>query len=120
MSDLIDKKDGYTSGHTWCVSGYVAILLRELSHRGFPLIEQDIERAAESSLLHDMGKIAIPDNILQKNGKLTDDEFTVMNNQSSAGADSLQKSMQFAKDNEFLNNAFLMAKYHHEKWNGSG
>jgi response regulator RpfG family c-di-GMP phosphodiesterase len=120
MSDLIEKKDGYTGGHTRRVSGYVSIMLGELARRGFPLTEPEIKRAAESSLLHDMGKIAIPDSILLKNGKLTDDEFDVMKSHSSAGADSLQKSMHFAKDNKFLENAFAMAKHHHEKWDGTG
>jgi len=67
-----------------------------------------------------MGKIAIPDSILLKNGKLDDDEFGVMKSHSAKGADSLERSMQFAKDNDFLKNAFIMAKHHHEKWNGSG
>jgi response regulator RpfG family c-di-GMP phosphodiesterase len=67
-----------------------------------------------------MWKIAIPDDILLKNGRLTDVEFDVMKGHSMAGADSLHKSMQFAKDNDFLQNAFIMAKHHHEKWNGSG
>jgi len=120
MSDLIEKKDGYTSEHTRRVSEYVVILLRELVRRGYQLTESEIQRIAESSLLHDMGKIAIPDSILLKNGKLTDDEFDVMKSHSTTGADSLQKSMQFAKDNDFLKNAFIMAKHHHEKWNGSG
>jgi response regulator RpfG family c-di-GMP phosphodiesterase len=120
MSDLIEKKDGYTGVHTKRVSEYVAILLRELARRGHQFTESEIQRMAESSLLHDMGKIAIPDSILLKNGKLTDDEFDVMKSHSAKGADSLQKSMQFAKDNDFLNNAFIMAKHHHEKWNGGG
>jgi len=120
MSNLIEKKDGYTGEHTRRVSEYVAILLRELVRRGYKLTESEIQRIAESSLLHDMGKIAIPDSILLKNGKLTDDEFDVMKSHSTTGADSLQKSMQFAKDNDFLKNAFIMAKHHHEKWNGSG
>jgi len=120
MSDLIEKKDGYTGVHTRRVSEYVAILLRELVRRGHRLTESDIQRIAESSLLHDMGKIAIPDSILLKNGKLDNDEFGVMKSHSAKGADSLQKSMQFAKDNDFLQNAFIMAKHHHEKWNGGG
>jgi len=120
MSDLIEKKDGYTGVHTRRVSEYVAILLRELARRGHQFTESDIQRIAESSLLHDMGKIAIPDSILLKNGKLDDDEFGVMKSHSAKGADSLEKSMQFAKDNDFLKNAFVMAKHHHEKWNGSG
>jgi HD-GYP domain-containing protein (c-di-GMP phosphodiesterase class II) len=120
MSDLIEKKDGYTGVHTRRVSEYVSILLRELARRGYQFTESDIQRIAESSLLHDMGKIAIPDSILLKNGKLNDDEFDVMKSHSTTGADSLQKSMQFAKDNDFLKNAFVMAKHHHEKWNGSG
>jgi len=120
MSDLIEKKDGYTGVHTRRVSEYVAILLRELARRGHTITESEIQRIAESSLLHDMGKIAIPDSILLKNGKLTDDEFEVMKNHSAKGADSLEKSMQFAKDNDFLKNAFVMAKHHHEKWNGRG
>jgi len=120
MSDLIEKKDGYTGEHTRRVSEYVAILLREMVRRGYKLTESEIQKIAESSLLHDMGKIAIPDNILLKNGKLTDDEFEAMKNHSTTGADSLQKSMQFAKDNDFLKSAFIMAKHHHERWNGSG
>jgi response regulator RpfG family c-di-GMP phosphodiesterase len=120
MSDLIEKKDGYTGAHTRRVSEYVAILLRELVRRGLKLTESEIKSIAESSLLHDMGKIAIPDSILLKNGRLTEDEFEVMKNHSAAGADSLHKSMQFAKDNDFLKNAFIMAKHHHEKWNGKG
>jgi putative two-component system response regulator len=101
-------------------------LLRELARRGYQFTESEvpteseIQRIAESSLLHDMGKIAIPDNILLKNGKLTSDEFNVMKSHSMTGADSLQKSMRFADDNDFLKNAFVMAKHHHEKWNGSG
>jgi len=70
MSDLIEKKDGYTGTHTRRVSEYVSILLRELVRRGYNFTESEIHRIAESSLLHDMGKIAIPDNILLKNGKL--------------------------------------------------
>ena len=120
MSDLIEKKDGYTGEHTRRVSEYVAILLRELVKRGHKLTEHDIQRIAESSLLHDMGKIAIPDSILLKNGKLTNDEFDAMKSHSTTGADSLEKSMQFAKDNDFLQNAFIMAKHHHERWNGGG
>jgi response regulator RpfG family c-di-GMP phosphodiesterase len=120
MSDLIEKKDGYTGEHTRRVSEYVAILLRELVRRGHKLTESEIQRIAESSLLHDMGKIAIPDSILLKNGKLTDEEFEAMKSHSTTGADSLEKSMQFAKDNDFLKNAFIMAKHHHEKWNGGG
>jgi len=125
MSDLIEKKDGYTGVHTRRVSEYVSILLRELARRGAPqyggqFTESDIQRIAESSLLHDMGKIAIPDSILLKDGKLTDDEFGAMKSHSVTGADSLYKSMQFAKDDDFLKNAFIMAKHHHEKWNGGG
>jgi len=120
MSDLIEKKDGYTGIHTRRVSEYVSVLLRELARRGHQFTEAEIQRIAESSLLHDMGKIAIPDSILLKNGKLNDDEFDVMKTHSAKGADSLERSMQFAKDNDFLKNAFLMAKHHHEKWNGGG
>jgi len=120
MSDLIEKKDGYTGEHTRRVSEYVAILLRELVKHGYKLTESEIQRIAESSLLHDMGKIAIPDNILLKSGKLTDEEFEAMKSHSTTGADSLQRSMQFAKDNDFLKSAFIMAKHHHERWNGSG
>jgi putative two-component system response regulator len=120
MSDLIEKKDGYTGKHTRRVSEYVVILLRELVRRGYNLTESEIQKIAESSLLHDMGKIAVPDSILLKNGKLTDDEFDIMKSHSATGADSLEKSMRFAKDNDFLKNAFIMAKHHHEKWNGNG
>ena len=70
MSDLIEKKDGYTGAHTRRVSEYVKILLRELVRRGRQLTESEIKSIAESSRLHDMGKIAIPDSILLKNGQI--------------------------------------------------
>lgn len=120
ISDLIEKKDNYTGGHTERVSTYVGIMLRHMLEKGFQISESDIKRISESSLLHDMGKIAIPDNILLKNGRLTEDEFEIMKKHSSIGAESLSNSMRLAQDDSFLTTAYEMAAFHHEKWNGGG
>ncbi len=146
VSDLIQKRDGYTGGHTIRVSQYVEILLDALfnANKAEGIEVEDIPAIVLSSKLHDVGKIAIPDHILLKPGKLTSDEFDSIKTHTNQGADSIIKSMlspqeleampahtlfgadsiseaiRFAHDNIFLKHALTMARSHHEKWSGEG
>ena len=73
-----------------------------------------------SAQLHDVGKIAITDLILNKPGKLTPEEFEIMKTHVTVGVAAIEKIMQNAEEHAFLNHAVLIAGTHHEKWDGSG
>ena len=79
-----------------------------------------IDTIYKASPLHDIGKVGIPDSILIKPGKLTDEEFAMMKNHVQLGYDTLAKVSKQYDGNEFLKMGSEIALYHHEKWDGSG
>ena len=95
----------------------------ELSQRGpyTDIIDerflQDLYRA---SPLHDIGKVAVPDAILQKPGRLTPEEFEVMKRHVLAGAETLDQARDYVGRGSFMDMAAEIARYHHEKFDGSG
>ena len=109
LAMAIDAKDQITHGHIRRVQRYAVGLARELGVRDESLIKA-IEAAA---LLHDMGKLAIPEHILNKPGRLTDAEFETMKLHASVGADILSAI-------EFPYPVVPIVRHHHEAWDGSG
>ena len=82
-----------------------------------------ISKLKQAAPLHDIGKIAVSDLILNKNGKLTDEEFAIMKSHTTEGGRILKKIVHDAGDTfdaGYLNESIEMASYHHEKWDGSG
>jgi response regulator RpfG family c-di-GMP phosphodiesterase len=77
----------------------------------------DVETSAP---LHDVGKISISDTILNKPGKLTDEEFELMKTHTTAGKEIMEKVIDRVQGENYLKEARNMAAYHHEKWDGSG
>lgn len=73
-----------------------------------------------ASPIHDIGKISTPDTILQKPGKLTDEEYAIMKKHAVAGGEIIQEIFKDLDDKEFLQTAYDVARYHHERWNGKG
>ena len=108
IARTIDAKDAYTNGH----SKRVGIYSREIA-RALELSEQEIENIYYIALLHDIGKIAIPENILNKPGRLTDEEFEIMKSHTTAGAKILEGIST-------IPDIVAGAKYHHEKYGGGG
>ena len=104
----IDMKDSYTNGHSHRVAQYTTMLAERMGKSGEEL--DDIHRIA---LLHDIGKIGIPDDILNKPGRLTDEEFAVMKSHSQRGYDIL-KEIKIAPE------LAIGAGYHHERLDGRG
>ena len=70
--------------------------------------------------MHDVGKIVVPDRILRKPGKLTDEEYGVMKTHASAGGDVVRQILNGVTDEEYLKFASDIASYHHERWDGTG
>ncbi len=75
---------------------------------------------SKASALHDIGKVAIPDKILLKPGKLTKKEFEIMKTHTIAGADTLLSVKEQFPDNKFVETGISIVKFHHEKWDGNG
>ena len=122
ITDLIAGKDGYTGYHSICVSRYMGIILKEMLMSGlnFGISMDDFELILLSSQLHDMGKIGVPDAVLQKTGKYTDDEFMQMKNHTVYAANAIQKYSYLLPNSKFLNYTYQMARYHHERFDGRG
>lgn len=123
ITEMVEFRDGITGGHIERTQSYIRILLHNMMSRGiYEKITKDwsLDFLIQCSQLHDVGKISIPDNILMKPGKLTDEEFGIMKTHTTIGVDILEKIELTSKDDDFLKHAKLFAGTHHEKWNGSG
>ena len=109
LANTIDAKDTYTKGHSTFVSRYSEALAKAI---GLP--EAEVERIRLGALLHDIGKIGIPENVLRKPTMLTDEEWEIMKQHPVIGAEKV------LAPNESLRDLIPMVKYHHEHWDGSG
>jgi len=124
LAHLAELRDPETGNHILRTSGYVRQLA--LGLRGHPrfaatLNERTIDLLARSAPLHDIGKVGIPDHILLKPGKLTPEEWTVMQTHSKLGSDAIEQAERDIEiPLEFLTMAKEIAHWHHEKWDGSG
>jgi putative two-component system response regulator len=123
MGTLAEYRDPETGGHIKRTRNYVRILAIHLQdHPKFKdfLDDATIELLYKSAPLHDIGKVGIPDNILLKAGKLTDDEFEIMKKHATYGMETIAVQEEKLGDNSFLHFAREIAQTHQEKWDGSG
>ena len=124
MVSLAEFRDECTGNHIRRTQEYARVLAEQLAHLpnlAAYLTTQHIELIAKSAPLHDIGKIAIPDHILLKPGKLTPEEFEVMKTHAQRGYDMLRTAGEhMGERGDFLGMAMEIARYHHEKWDGSG
>lgn len=122
ITDLIAEKDPYTGMHAVGVSKFFEILLREMLISGvnYGIDSSDFELIILSSRLHDMGKIGVPDAVLQKQGKFTDEEFLQMKMHTVMAANAMQKYAYLIPNSKFLTYTYQMARYHHERFDGQG
>ncbi|MDA7848310.1 HD domain-containing protein, partial [Sulfurospirillum sp.] len=123
MALVVESRDTETGAHIQRTKEYIRYMAEYLYKNG---IYKDILTKEfrvliyKASPLHDIGKVAIPDNILKKPGKLTNDEFDLMKEHPRIGKEVLENALKEHKDNKFLKIALRIAYSHHEKWDGSG
>lgn len=123
FATLVENKDGSTGGHIKRTSIYVKLLANELRKRGYYtdiLTDEYLENLYQAAPMHDIGKIAVPDVILQKPGKLTDEEFDVIKQHTVNGGKIIKETFVRMNNHSYSRVAYEVAKYHHEKWNGNG
>lgn len=123
MGNLIESRDGTTGEHVKRTSVYVELLIDKMLKKGVyteELTPQAIDHMKKAAPLHDIGKITVPDFVLQKPGKLTNEEYDMIKQHAKAGGKLIRDNMSTLAESEFLQVAYDMASYHHEKWNGYG
>jgi len=123
LADMVENRDQITGGHVERTTKYIEILIDAMIDRGVyaeELLSMDLDLLVASARLHDVGKITISDVILNKPGKLTDDEFKIMKTHPAEGERIINQIITRTDDVEFLRNAKLFAGYHHERWDGNG
>jgi putative two-component system response regulator len=121
VAEMVEFRDDNTGGHIDRTQNYLKLLAEKM-------IERDICKGGvrelnllvQSAQLHDVGKICIPDEILNKPSKLTDEEFNIMKNHTVRGKDAIMKIISKLDEIGFLHHAALMAYTHHERWDGKG
>lgn len=123
MAEVVENRDDNTGGHIRRTADYVEQIAKELKRQGaYPDILSDryMKDMIVAAPLHDIGKIHIPDAVLNKPGRLSDDEFAVMKTHTTAGEELLKRAREELGESGYLNTAVEMAAYHHEWWNGRG
>jgi len=124
LSDIVKNRAKEIREHIEYISAYIKILLDVMTERGVysaELKKLDLDILCSSSCLHDIGKIAIPDALLNKPSKLTDEEFEIIKTHAAEGERIIDKIISKTGNVvEFLNSAKLFAGYHHERWDGKG
>ncbi|MCQ4637280.1 diguanylate cyclase [Anaerovorax odorimutans] len=121
LSSVIEYRSLESGQHIKRIRLLTKVLLEEVreSCPEYGLNEHKINAIASASAMHDIGKIAIPDNILNKPGRLTYEEFEIMKTHSLKGCEILA-SLSRMEDKEYLRYAYNICRHHHERWDGNG
>lgn len=121
LSQIVEFRNGESGLHVLNVNTITELLLREIAkHPEYAYLdEEEISRISIASSLHDIGKMSVPEEILNKPGRLTDEEFAIMKQHSAAGAEMLDK-LSVYKDDPLLKTAYDISRWHHERYDGRG
>lgn len=123
FATMVENRDDNTGGHIRRTRAYVNLMLHKMRHdkRYEDIVNKDyLVNVSNAAPLHDVGKIATPDRILQKPGKLTDEEYAVMKEHAARGGEIILNTFKDIDNPEFQKIAYEVARFHHEKYNGKG
>ena len=123
LAKLAESRDPETGEHLERIEFYTRVLAERLAESGpyRSIVSQSyIDYVSRSSILHDIGKVGIPDEVLLKPGRLSPQEFEVMKTHAAIGADALDDAAGRSQFSHFLRTAAEIARYHHERYDGSG
>lgn len=121
MANMVENRDGNTGGHIKRTSNVIEILINTIKENNIlDLDDRFCEAVIKAAPMHDLGKIGIDDRILRKPGRLTDEEFTIMQTHAEKSGELVESILRDVEDEYFVAVAKNMARHHHEKWNGMG
>ncbi|GBU21810.1 two-component system response regulator [Fibrobacteres bacterium R8-0-B4] len=123
MAELVECRDDVTGRHIERARGYLAVLIEAMQRQGLfteEVSSWNIKLVLQSAQLHDVGKIAVKDGILNKLGKLSNDEFEEIKKHAAFGGALIEKIIRHTNERAFLEYAKVFALTHHERWDGRG
>ncbi|HCA05232.1 MAG TPA: hypothetical protein DEO32_04980 [Ruminococcaceae bacterium] len=124
LADMVESRDKRTGDHVYKTAAYTEIILYQMKKEGIyadSLSEEYINEVVNSAPLHDVGKITVSDVILNKTGRLTDEEFKIMQSHTTEGGKIIDQAIAIVDEkSNYLTEAKNLALCHHEKWNGKG
>lgn len=121
MASMVENRDNNTGGHIKRTSDVIGILMETIKDKHLLRVSNEFcKDLIKAAPMHDLGKIAIEDRILQKPGRFTEEEFAIMKTHAEKSAEIVEKILRGVEEEHFVNVAVNVARYHHEKWNGQG
>jgi len=123
LADMVESRDKHTGHHIKKTAAYARIIMEQMRDEGIhaeELTDEYMDDVVHSAPLHDVGKIEVPDALLNKPGKLTDEEYAQMKNHTLAGKKIIARSAEAVAESHYLDEAERLAEFHHERWDGKG
>ena len=124
LADMVESRDQCTGDHIKKTAAYTKIIMEQMKREGIyadQMTDEFIDDVVNSAPLHDIGKIHVPDAVLNKPGRLTDEEFRLIQEHTTAGGEIIDRAIaSVSEDSGYLREARNLAVSHHEKWNGKG
>ena len=121
MASIVENRDDNTGGHVKRTSDVIRILIDVIKDsKILDLSDQFCEDLIKAAPMHDLGKVGVDDKVLRKPGRLTEEEFAIMQTHVIKSANLVDNILQGVEEEHFIRVARNVAKYHHEKWNGRG
>jgi putative two-component system response regulator len=123
LANVVESRDKINSGHIERTSEYIKILINEMKRRGVyseEISDWDVEKIILSARMHDLGKISVTDLIMNKPGKLTNEEYEIMKTHVLEGERIIDEIIAQTGEGDYLHNAKMFAGFHHERWDGKG
>lgn len=123
LANMIESRDGTTGEHVKRTSVYTRYLIEKMLSQKVYAQELNAEIAdliCKAAPMHDIGKITVDDSILRKTGKLTPEEYDTMKRHSVAGSEIIRANLNSIAESDFLEIAYQLARFHHERWDGAG
>jgi len=124
LADMVESRDQCTGDHIKKTAAYTKIIMEQMKREGIyadQMTDEFIDDVVNSAPLHDIGKIHVPDAVLNKPGRLTDEEFRQIQEHTTAGGEIIDRAIaSVSEDSGYLREARNLAVSHHEKWNGKG
>lgn len=120
MAQMVESRDLSTGGHIKRTSDVVGIFAKKLLQSDLGLDEHFLHLVVRSAPMHDLGKIGVDDAVLRKQGRFTDEEYSIMKRHSEIGYHMVKEILSGVEEDDFVSIAENVAHYHHEKVNGAG
>jgi HD-GYP domain-containing protein (c-di-GMP phosphodiesterase class II) len=121
LANMVENRDNNTGGHVKRTSDIIKYLVAEIQREGkYKLTEEQAADIIRSAPMHDLGKITIEYSILLKPGRLTPEEYAIMKTHSAKSGDFVNIILKDVEEKHFVDVAYNVARYHHERWDGKG